>query len=231
MLKLFPAIYPDESAYSYICRLFARSGYSNRAAFDREIFHSESALTEYDFVFPLSSEFRKELEQNIPFEELLLKHSLFPYYARFLPKERRIAAYEYAMSNKSNLHKMLPIVHRATEDYLRYCPKCVEMDRAQFGECYYHIAHLIPHVHICPQHNCALVDTDILNKNNRHSNLQPLEFVLGNKILNQTEQYSDDDINLRVAKYLNEIMHQPFGLNIDISVGAYLNNRLDDKYF
>lgn len=231
MLKFLPTIYPDESAYSYFCRLYVRSGYSNRTAFMREVFRSEGTLTEYDFIFPLRDEFRVELDKHTPFEDLLLRHSLFPYYGRFLSKERRIAAYKYAISNKPNLYKMLPIVHGAADDYLRYCPKCVEQDRAQFGECYYHRAHLIPHVYICTYHNCALVDTDILNNNSKRGNLQPLEIVLGNKILEHTVQYSDDDINVRVAKYLNEIMCQPFDLNIDTSVGAYLNNRLDNKYF
>ena len=179
----------------------------------------------------MHGEFRAELEKYIPFEDLLLNHSLFSYYARFLPKEKRISAYEYAVSNKSNLNKMLPIIHRATSDYLRYCPKCVQQDRAQFGECYYHVAHLNPHVYICPYHSCGLVDTDILNSNSKRCNLQPLEFVLGNKILKQTAQYTGEDINVRIVKYLNEIMCRPFDLNIDTSVGAYLNNRLDDKYF
>ena len=230
MIRFLPTIYPDESAYSYFSRLFVRSGFVNRTGFARAVFHSEAALTEYDFVFPLNSEFRAELGKHIPFEELLLSHSLFPYYARFLPKERRLAAYEYAMSNKPNLYKLLPVVHKAEEDFLRYCPKCVEEDRSCYGECYYHVAHLIPHVRVCPYHGCELTDTDIRNNNGKRCNLQPLESVLGNNILKPTEQYSADDINLKIVKYLNEIVRQPFDLNIDVSVSAYLNNRLDDKY-
>ena len=211
--------------------MFAHSGYSNRAVFTREVFNNESVRREYDFVFSMSSEFRAILEKYISIEELLLNHTLFPYYARFLPKDKRIAAYQYAMSNKSNLNKILPVVHKENDDYLRYCPECVKSDRERFGESYYHVTHSIPHIYICPYHNCALIDTDVRYHNGGHGDLKPLEFVLGNKLLQQTEQYSADDINLRVVKYLNEIVRQPFDLNTDISVGAYLNNRLMTNIF
>lgn len=230
MLGFVPAIYPDESAYSYFCRLFVRSGCGNRAAFAREVFRSEEASTEYDFIFPLRDEFKAEMEKRISFDELLFDHTLFPYYARFLPKDRRTAAYEYAANNRSNLNKMLPVAHRRTNDYLKYCPKCAEQDRAQYGECYYHISHSIPHVYICPRHNCALINTEISSSNGKRCNLQPLEIVLGNRLSKSPVHYSDGDINLEVVKYLYNVFRRPFDLNIDMPVGAYLNNRLDDKY-
>jgi len=39
---------------------------------------------------------------------------------------------------------------------VHFCPYCVEEDRKQFGECYWHRVHQIPGVEVCPFHNIDL---------------------------------------------------------------------------
>ena len=50
MIKFLPVIYPDEAIYSYLARLFSRSGYIWNSGFTREVFGK--ALPNIDYTFP-----------------------------------------------------------------------------------------------------------------------------------------------------------------------------------
>ena len=229
MIKALPKIYPDESVYSYLCRIYTHSGYVWHRGFVNEIFDRWYEVPEYNFINALNCDFKKTLEEYIPYEKLLLEHTLFAHYARFLPKERKISAYKYAMKNETALYKYLPIP-KDKNNYLRYCPKCVEEDRQRYGECYFHIQHLIPSVHVCPIHNCELVDTTIPNTKKRSCISMPLEQIISENGINKTIEYEADNINIRVAKYINDLLHQPFDLETDILIGDYLTVKLKDRY-
>ena len=230
MIKFLPIIYPDESVYSYLCRLYVHSGYVWHRGFAEEVFNLWSEAPEYNFINALNDNFRKTLERYIPYERLLLEHTLFPHYARFLPKERRRKAYEYALTNRPFLHKYLSIPNDKKNYYLRYCPKCVEADRKHYGECYFHIQHFIPSVHVCPTHVCGLVDTTVPNTKQRSSILMPLEQIITAEGIGETVEYDADDINIRVAKYINDVLHQPLDLDTDALIGDYLTVKLRDEY-
>lgn len=230
MIKFLASIYPDESVYSYLCRLYVHSGYVWHRGFANEVFSRWGEAPEYNFINALNDGFRNTIERYIPYEKLLLEHTLFAYYARFLPKERRKAAYEYAMKNEPFIHKYLPIPNDKQNYYLRYCPKCVEEDRKRYGECYFHIQHLIPSVHVCPFHNCELVDTAIPNSKQRNAILMPLEQLIFENRIEQTAEYETDNINIRVAEYINDLLRLPFNLDTDVLVGDYLTVKLKDIY-
>ncbi|MBD5584216.1 MAG: TniQ family protein [Clostridia bacterium] len=230
MIKFLVPIYPDESVYSYLCRLYCHSGYVWHRGFANEVFSRWCEVPEYNFINVLNDDFRKTLEEYIPYKKLLLEHTLFPYYARFLPKERKIKAYEYAIKNEPFIHKYLPIPNGKNNYYLRYCPKCVEEDRQRYGECYFHIQHLIPSVHVCPFHNCDLVDTAIPNSKQRNCILMPLEQIITENGIGAAVEYEADNINLRVAKYINDLLHQPLNLDSDIFIGDYLTVKLKNNY-
>lgn len=230
MIKFLPHIYPDESVYSYLCRLYVHSGYLWHSGFANEVFNRRNETPEYNFVNVLNVDFRKSLEEYIPYEKLLLEHTLFAYYARFLPKERKIKAYEYAMKNEPFIHKYLPIPNGKQDYYLRYCPKCVEEDKRKFGECYFHIRHFIPSVHVCTSHNCALVDTAIRNTKQRNCILTPLEQIITENGIIRSKKVEVDNINIKVAEYIESVFSQPFSLNADILIGDFLTVKLKDKY-
>lgn len=229
MIKFLDQIYPDESVYSYLCRLYTHSGFVCHRGFANTIFARWNENPEYNFINPLSKEFRDMLERFIPYKELLLEHTLFTYYARFLPKEKRIRAYEYALTNEALLRQYLPITQRKNEHYLSYCPKCVEEDREKYGECYFHIQHLIPSVHVCPIHNCELVDTVLPNKG-RCATLIPLEQIISTSGVKTSAEYEETNINIMVAKYINEVIHQPLNMDTDILISDYLTVKLKDEY-
>ena len=43
--------------------------------------------------------------------------------------------------------------------FLRFCPLCLEEDRNQYGEAYWHLHHQIPGVLVCLKHDIALLDS------------------------------------------------------------------------
>jgi len=198
--------------------------------FANEVFNRWSEAPEYNFINALNADFRKTLERNIPYEKLLIEHTLFAYYARFLPKEKRIKAYEYAMKNEPFIHKYLPIPNDKRDYYLRYCPECVKADRERYGECYFHILHSVPSVRVCPKHNCNLIDTAIPNTKQRNSILMPLEQIISENGIDETAEEEAENINIRVAAFISGLLCQPLNLGTDILIGDYLTVKLKDKY-
>lgn len=230
MIKYLPSIYPDESVYSYLCRLYVHGGFVWHRGFANEVFSRWNECPEYNFVNALDKDFRNTLERHISLERLVIEHSLFGYYARFLPQERRLRAFNHAMNNEPFIHKFLPIPTAKKDYYLRYCPVCIEADREQYGESYFHIQHQIPSVHVCALHNCKLVDTAISNTKQRSCIMMPLEQIIAENGIGETVECESDNINIRVAKYINEVLHQQFNFNAETLISDYLTVKLKEPY-
>ena len=76
MIKYLPAIYPDESVYSYLCRLYVHGGFVWHRGFANEVFSRWNENPEYNFINALNDEFRATLECYISFESLVLTQSI-----------------------------------------------------------------------------------------------------------------------------------------------------------
>ena len=227
MIKFLPEIYPDEAIYSYLSRCFARSGFIWNSGFSKEVFGK--ALVNIDYSFPrvFAPEFRQLIEDKIGLQKLILDHTLFKYYARFLPLEKRQVAFEKAMDNQQFLERYLPTTRNVDTSCLRYCPKCAKEDRLNFGEAYIHIEHTIPDIHICPKHCCELVSVDFISNKHNNTDLIPLELSIKDR---KAIVLDEEDINVKVAKYITEAFKEPFILDEDFSVGNFLSNKLEGKY-
>ena len=227
MLKKIIDIYPGESFYSYIARLYAHSGLLWNTGIAKEILVRPNEYINHNFINILRRDFRKQLETYISFEDILMKHTLFKYYVRFLPRHKRIKAYEVALKNESNLSfKYLPIPVIRKNYYLRYCPRCVEEDRKKYGECYFHIEQQIPEVHCCSKHKLKLIDTQIKNSESYESTFIPLEIVV-----NQHDEIPASKIEVEVANYINRVQQEKLDVYQDSKIGRFLSERLNDKYF
>ena len=89
-------------------------------------------------------------------------HTLFPFYAPFLPPERgQLLRDQMINGNGAALSARLGMLtsHIPPRKWLRYCPACVESDRSQFGEAYWHRLHQAPGVEVCPKHAVFLEDS------------------------------------------------------------------------
>lgn len=226
MIKYLPKIYPNESFYSYLSRLFCHSGFITSVGFSKEVLARDKAKVNYEFINELNPSFKELLLSHISYEELLLNHTLFKYHIRFLDNDKKKEAYDYAMTNKSLLFHKLPVPLNKNY-YLRYCPLCVKEDRLNYGESYYHVEHMFPYINVCPNHNCKLIDTKlrITSEYNR-------AFVPSEELIDKfdVEIYDKTNINVIVSKYIYNLFKEPMKYDVEGSVGKYLTSKLNDKY-
>ena len=227
MIKHFPTIYPEELFYSYISRMLCHSGFAWHTGISREVLKNPNACANFSFVNVLNREFRKELEKYISIKEVITKHTLFNFYAMFLPNKKKKEVYDIAIKNDKDLSFVhLPIPNNKRNYFLRYCPKCVKEDRNKYGECYFHVEHQIPEVKCCHIHGIRLLDTRIINGRSQVVSFIPLEMLVNN-----LEEIVCKDIEVEVAKYIATAMHQKLNLEIRYPIGSFLCDKLNNKYF
>jgi hypothetical protein len=90
-------------------------------------------------------------------------HTMFPFYAPFLPRERaRLVRDGMRRVGENQVSEQIGLTASGVPQqlWLRFCPKCVEIDRSHFGETYWHRVHQIPSVEVCPHHAVFLESSD-----------------------------------------------------------------------
>ena len=142
-IAYFPTNYPDELIYSVFSRFYQNCGYPNYIFCAEDLFVNKIVKPDMDFINELKPEVIHLFCREMTIEHLIEKHTMFPYYARFLPKERRIKGFKALCSMGGNFNNLLavPKQKNGKERYLRYCPLCVKEDREVYGETYWHRSH------------------------------------------------------------------------------------------
>ena len=86
-------------------------------------------------------------------------------------------------------------------DYLRFCPLCVEDDRAQLDETYWHRLHQVPGVEVCPTHKVFLEVTPVhaRSRGNRDAFVTAEQAVRLGPRRQVEESNSDHRAYLRIA--------------------------------
>ena len=76
----------------------------------------------FQFLIKLNQEAYQMITSIMPFEDVIMKHTMFPYYARFLPLERRKKAYDLLMDMDKAFYDALYIRRSKTQNrlFLRY---------------------------------------------------------------------------------------------------------------
>lgn len=227
MIKFLPAIYPDEAVYSFLSRCYSRSGYIWNSGFANEIFERPTASIDCSFLNIFTPGFKELIEERIGFKKLLLNHTLFKYYSRFLPLKRRRKILDIALGNSEYIDQLLPIPLKTNTSSLRYCPICVNEDRIKYGESYIHITHTIPDLTICRAHRCKLIDIEFLASKTNNASFIPLDHAITdmNSVI-----VNDDDINFKVATYITDVFNEPLNIDNDLVIGNFLSNKLESKY-
>ncbi|MEL6439083.1 MAG: TnsD family transposase [Cyanobacteria bacterium J06621_8] len=165
MLEFFPTLYPGELLYSGIARYQIRSGNLSPKANIEELFNSRSITATADLPCGLDN-----LVQNLPpyssvtANSLIQDHTLYPFYAPFLPPKRATRVYESMKSEKGgNIHTTAGVMASSilTPQYFRFCPECLKSDLNEYGETYWHRLHQIQGVVFCPVHKVALQNSQI----------------------------------------------------------------------
>lgn len=157
MVGNFPSVYPDEILYSVLSRYHAYipNLYTNSTLID--LFGKNTVRINTWLQGNLNL-----LASNLPVlctltpEKMIEDHSLLPVFTPFVLEER-ISEVKEAMINSESksvtvIHTKLGTGARQYDSSLFYCSSCVEKDRSEIGEAYWHRVHQIPGVLVCPEH-------------------------------------------------------------------------------
>lgn len=220
-------IYPNETVYSWLSRIYLRSGIYIKRAFMKEICKNDRGHADLLFIPSFSEGFLQEISKVITLKDLLLNHTLFKYYARFLNLNKKNEVFNRAINNEGNLSVFLPDDKVKKDCYLRYCPICVENDRKKYGECYYHTNHQFNKINICVEHQCKLINTKIKISEFKSNLFIPLEELVDDL----TVEYVDvNSIQFKISKYINDLFFTNINFDGDYKIGKYLNLSLENKY-
>ncbi|WP_179232718.1 TniQ family protein [Paenibacillus rigui] len=164
MVAHFPSLNPDELLYSGIARYHQMSGNTAQKQTINELFGDRLVCATVD----LPSHIRhlsERLGSLYTVEELIMKHTLFPYYSAFLPQDKARKVYGLMSEGESHgeVHALLGIPASLIKlpNYLRFCGICYEEDMATYHEPYWHRSHQIPGVCVCPIHKVALIESTV----------------------------------------------------------------------
>lgn len=225
MIGFFPEAYEDELIYSQLARYYVRTGYMSYKNVANELFHNGGARPHVEYFIKFTQEALEAITRNISLEDVILKHTMYPYYARFYPRDVKKAAFEDLMQMGGGIRNMLTgSLRRYGEDrYLRYCPMCVKEDKENYGEPYWHRTHQLPSVNICPKHYCYLCNSTVLINATKK-----LSLISAGEELKKIEEpvYSTNDIEKFVAEYITEVFLSDFDMESDGSVGKFLHSKL-----
>lgn len=238
MVSFFPTPYPDELLYSVIARYNIRSGNNSPKATLNDLFNSTTVTA----VVELPSNINRLLS-NLPVgstfnaEELVYKHTMFPYFTAFVTVDRAKRIYDYMLSdNGSKIYSELGLGNSYIKlnTYLRFCPECVEEDIKMYGETYWHRIHQVPGLNFCINHKKPIYNSTAamrlknrqeyvnammeicMDRNNKNfKNFKPVE-ITG---MNNYEEYA--------CKGFEDIKNK--SLIIGRNIGYLLNNKVEFK--
>lgn len=225
MIGFFPEAYEDELVYSQLARYYVRTGYTSYRAVANELFQNSGARPHIEYFIKFTPGALEAITRNISFEDVIMKHTMYPYYARFYPREVKKAAFEDLMQMGGAVRNMLTgSLRRYGEDrFLRYCPLCFKEDIENYGESYWHRTHQLPSVNVCPKHHCYLCNSTVLINGTKKQSL-----ISAGEELKDIEEpiYSTNNIEKIVAEYITDVFLSDFDVESNGNVGKFLHSKL-----
>ena len=219
MSSYLPKIYPDELIYSWFCRYYVHSGcFTSKMALD-DILYNRHNNPSKEFIGHLNPDFQKKIGALYSFEELILDHTMFPQYARFIPLIRKKEALQRLCYDFCDAHLLFSILPRADIDrFLKYCPLCAEEDRQNYGEAYWHRVHQIRNLLICHRHNCFLEPSTVIATSAQTFTLCPAEEYISVQEAHST----NNNLLLSFSRYLTNVFNTPLDFETDIPISSTL---------
>lgn len=228
MIGFLPSIYPDELVYSWFCRIFVHSGLPTSKAFLEELLFNRHCNPSKEFIGHLKAEMEQEIKKIYPMEELVLGHTMFPQYARFIEPESKKNALHRLMNDFCDAHHLFSILPRSERDqYLKYCPVCMEDDREIYGEAYWHRVHQIRNMTVCTKHKCRLENSVVTAKSSQSFILEPAEVVLVEGEVRQ----DIESLELEFASYMEEIFQEPVDFEGSVPISAILYSGMENTKY
>lgn len=230
MIAYFPTAYPDELLYSQLARYYTKSGYMAYTFAAEDLFLKKTVRPDMEFINSYTPAAVQAITRDLPMKAVIEKHTMFPCYGRFLPRERRQKAFEALVNMEGNYHNLLPIPQskNGKARCLKYCPVCSSHDREQYGETYWHQIHQLIGIHVCPIHHCYLIDGDVLISGKATPSLKTAEGII---LLSESYTFSDNKIECTVATYMAKVFQSDVDMDSYVTIGEFLHSRMaNTKY-
>ncbi len=227
MLGYVPEIYPDELIYSWASRYYSHNGYPGyRQALD-DLLVERNGKIHFEFTGHFNSEAMKAISSMYSYRELILQHTMFPYYARFDTLERKQKALACLMAGDCKVDSLMQFPNDKKHHHLKYCPLCSGEDRQKYGEAYFHRSHQIRGIGSCAKHRCNLIETPV----RLYGNASPRLHVPEDIIPQDAETIISSELEAKFSSYLTELFNAPINFANSIPIGEYLVSRLEGSKY
>ena len=224
MTPLFVTPYPDELVYSVLARVFQRSGYISGTFFRRQVLMNPKAHPDVAFLNGFKKGIERELTRKESMEEIVMKRIMFPMYARFLNNEKRNCLYQSLVSMEHRGSLSAPQSSSGRPLRLMYCTACVDEDRREYGETYWHREHQISTVMLCPKHYRRLVESQVRTGGSSNVAFAPAESAISREPKSCAE--SADKLLRAFTDYVQTVFCTPIDLSAETSGAEYLHIRI-----
>ena len=111
MIGFMPEIYPDELVYSWLARCYAHSGYPAYVFALEDLMGRKNARPDVELMGKFSKNVQDIISLMMPMEELILKHTMFPYY-RFTGTVRLSHALQLMAESQGNACQLLQRIEK-----------------------------------------------------------------------------------------------------------------------
>ncbi len=213
----FPSPYPDELMYSVFCRYYVHSGCLTHKMALEAILYKRHCNPSKEFLGHLNPQMQEFLQNKYSLEKLVMKNTMFPQYARFVPLCQKKTALHNLCYDFTDPHHLFAVLPRnETDRHMKYCPLCVIEDREKYGETYWHRIHQIRNMTICPYHSCILESSTVSANSEQTFTFEPAEHyatITEAKMVNSATA-------LKFAEFMTEIFNAPLDLEKDIPISA-----------
>lgn len=228
MITNFPEIHPDELVYSWFSRYHVHSGYLNHNETLKDLYCKRSDNPSKELIGNLNPEAKAQITAMYPLHDLILLHTMYPQYARFLPCIQKWETYNHLKNDTCDAHYLFSsILRHPGEEFLKYCPLCVQADRKKYGESYWHRKHQIRNVDICPTHRCRLIMSNVSAKTYNTFTLDALE----HHIKSMEIVIDENKIKEIYIDYISSVFDAPIDLNVFISAKSALYKGMKCKNY
>lgn len=211
MLPFFTNPYPNELLYSAIARYHFYSGNINCKDTLDEVFQNRSVIPSVE----IGGHFSVLVEQfgsNYSVESLLAKHTIYPFYAPFLTKNRQKELLHDVQRDGRGLYTRLGMVAGGIckKDGLCYCPECAANDIDQYGKPYIHREHQLQGIDFCAHHELKLKKYPV--DPSKQSRIEFIRFdkrLLNLSMIQEVEPKEFVTIQIALAKKAYQLLQVP----------------------
>jgi hypothetical protein len=159
MVPFFPSPYPDETLYSIIARYHM---YVGNMSYKHTISDLFGKRTRTNWYLPsnIKSLLGNIYSSTLTEDNIIDKHTLFPYFSAFLSNEKKTANRLNIIDGESrNIYSDYGLIGSSikTTKPLTHCKLCMQEDNDRYGEHYWHRVHQLPGVYVCPFHKIPLL--------------------------------------------------------------------------